>query len=113
MSESKQEMKVNGATVPFYSYMSEDGFQVIEFDSSKCVAPEPMLNAMLGLELLQDEKMKLVMFNRMSPVGLYPKIDKYFDIQECTLEDGKVKLEIFYKEGISDKADLSDKTCHG
>lgn len=112
MLKSKQEMSVKGATVPFYTYMS-DNMDVIEFDSTNCVAPEPMLNAMLGLELLVSEKMKLVMFNRMSPVGLYAKIDKYFDIKEDTLEDGRVKLEIFYKKGISDKADLSDKTCHG
>jgi hypothetical protein len=112
MPEVKREIQVKGATVPFYSY-EEKGYNVIEFDSSSCMIPEPMINAMLGLELLNKENMKLVMINHKSPVGLYPKIDKYFEIQEKSLTDGRVKLEIFYKKGISEYADLNDKSCHG
>lgn len=112
MSEIKEEIAVEGATVPFYKY-ENDGFKVIEFDTSACVPPEPMLNAMLGLELLKNKNMKLIMINHKSPIGLYPKIDKHFDINESALEDGKIKLEIFYKEGLSEHADLSDKRCDG
>ena len=112
MSELKQEIKVEGATVAFYTY-KENGFEVIEFDSSSCVPPEPMINAMLGLELLKHSQMKLVMINHRSPVGLYPKIAEHFQTKESVLADGRVKVEVFYKDGVSDKADLSDKSCNG
>jgi hypothetical protein len=112
MSENKSVLNVEGATVPFYQY-KKDGFTVIEFDSSSCVPPEPMVNAMLGLALVKDAHTKLIMINHRSPVGLFPKIDKNFDIKESVLEDGKVQLEVFYKEGLSELADLSDKSCNG
>lgn len=112
MSENKSVFHVEGATVPFFKY-EKDGYMCIEFDSSSCVPPEPMVNAMLGLAFIKDAKTKLVMINHKSPIGLYPKIDKHFDVVESALEDGKVKLEIFYKEGLSEQADLSDKSCNG
>ncbi len=112
MSETKSVLAVEGATVPFYQY-EKDGFTCIEFDSSMCIPPEPMVNALLGLALVKDARTKLIMINHKSPMGLYPKIDKHFGIKESKLEDGKVKLEIFYKEGFSEQADLSDKSCNG
>lgn len=112
MSENKKNLHVEGATVPFFEY-EEDGFHIIEFDSSTCIPPEPMVNAMLGLALLKDERTKLIMINHKSPMGLYPKIDKNFEIQERKLENGKVRLEISYKKGLSEFADLSDKSCNG
>jgi len=51
--------------------------------------------------------------NHKSPAGLLPKINQNFDIQEGTIADGKVKLVFSYKEGMSEKADLSDKSCEG
>lgn len=112
MSEYKKEFQIDGATVPFYEHM-ENELRVIEFDSSMCVPPEPMVNAMLALELLKDKNTKIIMINHKSPMGLYPKIEKNFEIRESALEDGKVQLEIFYKEGLSEEADLSDKSCNG
>ena len=112
MSELKQEIQVDGATVPFFEYTQND-VRYIEFDSSTCVPPEPMVNAMLALELLKDKNTKVIMINHRSPVGLFPKIGENFDIDESTLEDGKVKLVFSYKEGMSEKADLNDKSCNG
>ncbi|MBE0490728.1 MAG: hypothetical protein IBX44_00580 [Sulfurospirillum sp.] len=112
MSSFKKALHVEGASVPFFEY-EQDGMRVIEFDSSTCVPPEPMVNAMLGLAMIKDECTKLIMINHKSPMGLYPKIDKNFEVQESKLENGKVKLEIFYKKGLSELADLNDASCMG
>lgn len=112
MSELKKEISVENATVPFYEYFEGD-IRVIEFDSSQCVPPEPMVNAMSALELLKDSNTKIVMINHRSPVGLFPKIGENFGIDEQELEDGRVKIVFTYKEGMSDQADLSDKSCNG
>ncbi len=50
MSEIKQEIAVDGATVPFYTY--KDGDWSILIDTSRCGPPDPMVNAMAGLKLV-------------------------------------------------------------
>lgn len=112
MSELKKEISVENATVPFYEYFEND-IRVVEFDSSQCIPPEPMVNAMIALEFIKDEKTKVIMINHRSPVGLFPKIQANFEIDESELEDGRVKIIFSYKEGMSEQADLSDKNCHG
>jgi len=47
----KKELQVEGATVPFYEYEDSEG-RVIEFDSSECGPPEPMVNAMTALKFI-------------------------------------------------------------
>ncbi len=49
MSEMKKEqIEVAGATVDFFTYKMGET-QYFEFDTSKCGPPEPMVNAMAGL----------------------------------------------------------------
>ena len=105
-------MTVENATVEFLSYQ-ENGIDYIGFDTSMCIPPEPMINAMLALELLTSAHKKVVMINHRSPVGLLAKIGNFYDIETTDLEDGKIKLVFSYKEGVSDKADLSKKQCAG
>lgn len=111
MSYTKEEFHVEGSTVPFYKYC-EDNYEVIEFDSSSCVPPEPMVNAMLALQMLK-EGMKLRMINHRSPVGLYPKIKEHFEIHESQMENGKVLVEVIFQKNKSEFADLIDKSCRG
>jgi len=113
MSElNKEEIEVAGATVPFFTYtLGED--QVFEFDTSKCGPPDPMVNAMAGLKLIDSSSKKLIMINHKSPGGLLAKIGDNYDIQSEDLDDGRVKLVFSYKAGESEKADLTKNTCEG
>ena len=113
MSElMKEALEVEGATVPFYTYkMGETQF--VEFDTSKCGPPEPMVNAMAGLKLLNDAHKKVVMINHKKPAGLLDKIGENYEIETEKMEDGRVKLIFSYKAGESEKANLSDNSCHG
>jgi len=113
MSElMKEPLEVEGATVPFYTYKIGET-QFIEFDTSKCGPPEPMVNAMVGLKFLHDSSKKVVMINHKKPGGLLDKIGENYEIETEKMEDGRVKLIFSYKAGESEKANLSENSCHG
>jgi len=113
MSElTKEALEVEGATVPFCTYTMGET-QCIEFDTSKCGPPDPMVNAMAGLKLLDAPNKKVVMINHKSPGGLLAKIGENFDIEEESIEGGLVKLTFSYKDGKSEEANLADNSCHG
>jgi hypothetical protein len=113
MSElNKQPVEVPGATVPFFTY-TEGETQFYEFDTSKCGPPEPMVNAMAGLKMIDSPNKKVVMINHKKPMGLLDKIGENYDIEAENMEDGRVKLIFSYKAGESEKADLSQTSCGG
>jgi hypothetical protein len=113
MSEiEKKEIEVEGATVPCFEYKIGET-QYYEFDTSKCGPPEPMVNAMAGLRLIDSPDKKLVMINHKKPMGLLDKIGENYGIETEELDDGRVKLTFAYKEGESEKANLNDAACHG
>lgn len=107
-----QKIDVDGATVDFYRY-EKDGVTYYQFDTSRCGPPEPMVNAMSGLKLIDSPNKKLVMINHKKPMGLLDKIGEKFEIETENLDDGRVKITFGYKEGVSASADLSDTACHG
>jgi len=107
----KKELQVEGATVPFYEYEDSEG-RVIEFDTSECGPPEPMVNAMTALKFI-DPKTRVVMINHKTPMGLLNKIEENYDIEKEELDGGKVKLTFRYREGASEKANLNDTHCDG
>ena len=106
----KEAIEVEGSSVPFFTYKDGED-QVFEFDTSKCGPPDPMVNAMAGLKLLDAPNKKVVMINHKSPGGLISKIGENYDIAEEKLEGGLVKLTFSYRSGDSEKADLSQNTC--
>jgi hypothetical protein len=108
----KEKIEVAGATVDFYRYKDGD-IEVYEFDTSRCGPPEPMVNAMAGLKLIDGPNKKLVMINHKKPMGLLDKIGTNFNIEEKPLDDGRVALEFTYKSGESEKANLDDAKCDG
>ena len=113
MSElNRQPVEVPGATVPFFTY-TEGETQYYEFDTSKCGPPEPMVNAMAGLKMIDSPNKKVVMINHKKPMGLLDKIGENYDIEAENMEDGRVKLIFSYKAGESEKADLSQTSCGG
>jgi len=111
LPENATRLSVDGATVDFYTYMANNA-TYYQFDTSMTGPPEPMVNAMSGLKLINSSDKKLVMINHKSPGGLFGKIGENFEVDEETLSDGKIKITFSYKNGASEAADLSDNSCH-
>ena len=107
-----KELTVEGATVPFYEYKVEET-QIIEFDTSKCGPPDPMVNAMTALGFIKSVNTKVIMINHKMPMGLFGKIEANFNIEKADLPDGTVKIIFTYKDGDSENADLTQKSCGG
>jgi len=110
LPKDAQKIEVAGSTVDFYTYM-EDNSTVYQFDTSMTGPPEPMVNAMAGLKLIDSADKKLVMINHKAPGGLFGKIGENYDYKVEDLANGNVKVVFNYITGASEKADLSDNTC--
>ncbi|MEE8588064.1 MAG: hypothetical protein V3S80_01815 [Sulfurimonadaceae bacterium] len=111
LPQDATKISVEGSTVDFYTYMKENT-TYYQFDTSMTGPPEPMVNAMAGLNLIDSADKKLVMINHKSPGGLISKIGENYNIEEEAIGGSKVKLVFSYKSGASEEADLSDNSCH-
>jgi len=111
LPKDAQKIEVAGSTVDFYTYM-DDNTTVYQFDTSMTGPPEPMVNAMVGLKLIDGSNKTLVMINHKAPGGLFSKIDENYKHIVQDLPDGNVKVVFSYISGESEKADLSDNSCH-
>ena len=111
LPQDATKISVEGSTVDFYTYVKENS-TYYQFDTSMTGPPEPMVNAMAGLNLIDGADKKLVMINHKSPGGLISKIGENYDIAEEAIDGGKVKLIFSYKSGASEAANLSDNSCH-
>jgi len=109
--QEKQELSLEGNTVPFYKF-SIDGVEYIGFDTSKTGHPEPMVNAMVGLQNLGDNQ-KLMMINHKAPMGLFPKIEADFDYEVSELENGLFKIVFTKKANPANSTNFDDKNCDG
>lgn len=111
LPENVEQIEVEGATVPFFKYKKNSVF-FLEFDSSKCGHPEPMINAMVGLQSIQNHE-KLVMINSKPPMGLFPKIENEFTFEFDELEDGNTRVVFTKKVEGEAKTDFKDTGCGG
>jgi len=111
LPKDAKKIEVAGSTVDFYTYM-QDNNTIYQFDTSMTGPPEPMVNAMAGLKLVDAPHKALVMINHKAPGGLFSKIDANYHYVVQDLPDGKVKIVFSYITGESEKADLSDNSCH-
>jgi len=109
--QNAKEIELNGATVPFYTY-ENDGVSYLQFDSSKCGHPEPMVNAMVGLQTIKDNE-TLVMINSKAPMGLFPKVENDFNFEVEDLEGGLVKVLFTKKSSEASSTNFSDTACNG
>ena len=113
MSEMQKEpIEVMGATVPFFTYTIEET-QYYEFDTSKCGPPDPMVNAMAGLKLIDAPNKKLIMINHKFPAGLIDRIGANYNYRKENMKDKRVKIIFSYKSGESEEAELAQNSCHG
>lgn len=106
------EFAAEGATVPFYKF-NENGQEFIGFDSRKCVPPEPMVNAMVALNLAKNSGAKVMMINHHYPVGLIPKIEKEYDVAHESLQGEEVKVVISLKDGVAPTTLDTNVKCGG
>jgi len=109
--QNTQKIEVMNSTVDFYKAI-EDGVSTYYFDTSKCGPPDPMVNAMAGLQLL-DENSKLVMINHKAPGGLFPKVEDDFNYEVENLNDGNVKIVFTKKADASGSTDFNSTKCSG
>ena len=91
MLKNAKKIEVENSTVDFFE--DEDYYY---FDTSLTAPPEPMINALAGLKLL-DGKKKLIMINHKIPMGLFPKIENDFNYEINEIEEEKIKV-IFSKK---------------
>ena len=105
-------INVDGSSVDFLTF-KEGQINYFYFDTSLATAPAPMVNAMVGLSLLKSPQDKLIMVNHHKPMGLFGKLQDTFDIEVFELDEGNYQMLFTYKEGLSEKADLSDTHCSG
>ncbi len=106
-----EKIEVTGSTVDFYKEV-ENGLTTYMFDTSRCGPPDPMVNAMAGLQLL-DANSQLVMINHKSPGGLFPRIENDFDYTEQITEEGKSKVIFTKKANGKNTTDFTQNSCSG
>ena len=63
-------------------------------------------------EIALNENEKLIMINHKIPMGLFPKIEAYFDYEVEELKDGNVRIIFTKKENLVPKLDF-DTNCLG
>ncbi len=88
---NKSLLEVPGATLPFYTY-EKDGLNYFEFDATKCESPEPMINTMRGLTLLQTSKDRVVGLYFHEPFPLYARIPLTIEHDAVELESGDFRI---------------------
>jgi hypothetical protein len=109
--ELAEKIEVSGSTVDFFKFI-QDGLTTYQFDTSKCGPPDPMVNAMAGLQLLDDNS-QLIMINHKAPGGLFPKVEAEFNYEISETEDKLAKIIFTKKGGASSTTDFSSTKCGG
>lgn len=95
LPSTAKKLDLEEATVSFYEF-SKNNIKYYYFDSSSCVAPDPFVNAIIGLELIKKGD-KLIMINSIIPNGLITKMGHLYDIDILALDNSLVKLEFSLK----------------
>ncbi len=88
---NKKLVEVPGTTLSFYTY-EESGLRFFEFDATECNPPEPMVNTMRGLSLLESENDRLVGLFFHEPFPLYSRIPLTFTHEATELENGDFRV---------------------
>jgi hypothetical protein len=99
LPHNAKKVEPEGATVDFYEFQMNDN-EYLYFDSSATTPPHPMVNAMLGLEML-TQKQRLIMINHQVPMALFNKIQHAYDYDIEPLSNGNVKIEFIQKEAMN------------
>lgn len=109
LPRNAEKLKIENATVDFFEFQ-KNNLTYYYFDTSLCASPEPMLNAMIGLQLLNSDTKRLIMINHQAPVALFPRIDENFEY-EINNKEEDFEIIFKYKEGRMLKTDFSENGC--
>lgn len=109
--QDAKKMALEDSSVEFYNFTLNE-VEYFYFDTSLCSAPEPMVNALLGLQLLKKKKQRLIMVNHQAPGGLFPRIAEDFTYDILTLDTG-VQVVFALKNDLSQNTDFNDNSCAG
>lgn len=109
LPQNAKKLEIENSTVDFFEYI-QDGLTFYYFDTSSCGPPEPMVNAMLGLQLLDAENKRLVMINHKAPGGLFPRIEHDFSYEIFDI-NGMAKVVFKSKNTNTKETDFSSNTC--
>jgi len=108
-----EKIEVTGSTVDFFKFTDGDT-TVFTFDTSACQPPEPMVNGMCGLQLINEPNQRLEMINHKAPMGLFPKVEADYNYEVIDLDDnGKVKVVFTKKEDAKNSTDFTQNSCSG
>lgn len=105
-------MRLDNASIDFFEF-TQEGLTYYYFDSSFNSAPEPMINAMIGLHLLENSTKRLIMINHSIPNGLFPKIQENFEYEIEELKDGNFQILFKHKRGSQPQTNFQDNHCSG
>lgn len=106
-----EQITVKGASVDFYKEI-RDGINYYIFDSSELGPPEPMVNAMAGLQMLKEGEV-LEMINHSAPAVLFSRVEKEFDHEVLPHVDEKVRILFRRKKGVKSTTDFTNTRCGG
>ena len=87
----KEKVAIPMTTLDFYKY-EKNGITYYEFDATECSPPEPMVNTMHALRLIQSDKERLVGRFFHEPTPLYTKIEDYFSYEAEELPNGNYQI---------------------
>lgn len=92
----KELIQIPLTTLDFYKY-EEDGLTIYEFNATECQPPEPMVNAINALKMLQskNERVKGIFFHEPTP--LYAKITRNIFYNAKELENGDFEITFALK----------------
>ncbi len=88
---NKELIQVPMTTLDFFKY-TDDDLTYYEFNATECSPPEPMVNTMHGLNLVQSENDRLVGIFFHEPTPLYAKIGSRFSYDAQELENGDFRI---------------------
>jgi len=82
-------------TLDIYNY-EKDGLNIYEFNATECSPPEPMVNTIVVLEMLQNENDRLIVIFFHEPVPLYERLAQNFSYESKELDNGD--FEVTFKK---------------
>ncbi len=95
-SPIKTPFEVPGATLEFFTY-KQDGITYIEYDATECTPPEPMVNTIYALKMINDKNTRLVGRFFHEPFPLYERVKEAFSYSAKELETGDFEV-VFRKK---------------
>jgi len=87
----REKVMIPMTTLDFYKY-EKDGLTYYEFDATESSPPEPMVNVMHALRMIQTENERVVGKFFHEPTPLYAKIAQHFTYEVQLLESGDYKI---------------------